>query len=179
MKTRNFTHWSEACVVEMVSGKRLPSAHHDWNSPCFQEFSAYHSFDQVNHITSLSSALINQMPAGVMQEWVRVYKSKSLPSWDFTTDLAIDRQGNVYVTGYSTNMPQGMDFCTIKYDRNGNQLWVNYFNGESNGDDIAWKIALDSDDNVYVGGTSIGMETGFDFVVVKYNSQGQQQWVAR
>ena len=116
---------------------------------------------------------------GAQQEWARTYDSRSLPSWDSATDLAVDCEGNVYVTGYSTNMPRGMDYYTIKYDMNGNQVWARYFNGETDGDDIAWKIALDGVGNVYVGGTSSGMATGFDFIVVKYNSQGQQQWVAR
>ena len=118
-------------------------------------------------------------PMGVREEWARIYESRTLPSWDYATDLAVDKEGNVYVTGYSTNMPHGTDYYTIKYDADGNEIWSEYFNGEVNGDDLAQKIALDSEGNVYVGGSSTGAATGYDIVIVKYNNQGQQQWAAR
>ena len=120
-----------------------------------------------------------QSPMGIREEWVRTYESGTLPSWDSATDLAADSEGHVYVTGYSTNMPHGLDFYTIKYNTNGDQAWAVYFNGEANGDDMAWKIGLDDAGNVYVGGSSNGSATGYDIVVVKYNNQGQQQWIAR
>ena len=118
-------------------------------------------------------------PAGVREEWVHIYESGTVPSWDVATDLAIDQESHVYVTGYTTNLPHGLDFYTIKYDAIGNQIWAVYFDGEASGDDMAWKIALDDTGNVYVGGTSSGLGSGTDFAVVKYNNQGQQQWVAR
>lgn len=149
---------------------------------CFKDYPTLRCFDKdsfFHQVLRSQNATIIQRSTDVIKEWEQTYESRSLPAWDSATDLAVDSQGNVYVTGYSTNMPQGMDYYTIKYDMNGNQAWENYFNGETGGDDIAWKIALDGVGNVYVGGTSAGMGTGFDFVVVKYNSQGQQQWVAR
>ncbi len=132
----------------------------------------FDNFHQKNPIPEPTLPRYPYFPAGVRAEWARTYESRSLPAWDSATDLAVDSEGNVYVTGYSTNMPQGMDYYTIKYDMNGNQVWARYFNGETDGDDIAWKIALDGVGNVYVGGTSSGMATGFDFIVVKYNRQG-------
>ena len=181
----NLTHKLEACVTgsgQTLLGKWYPLDHYQWIDPRFHNFPTYGFFDNfsfLDQFSSLQKATITQMPAGVTEEWVQTYDTGTLPSWDSATDLVVDSKGNVYVTGYSTNMPQGMDYYTIKYDTNGNQVWARYFNGETDGDDIAWKIALDGVGNVYVGGTSSGMDTGFDFVVVKYNSQGQQQWVAR
>lgn len=117
--------------------------------------------------------------SGVREEWVRVYEMRTIPSYDVATDLVIDDENNVYVTGYSTNYPDGLDFCTIKYDANGNRIWSQYFDGEAHGDDMAHRIALDSLGNVYVGGSSAGIESGFDMVVVKYTASGVQLWATR
>ncbi|MBC8181851.1 SBBP repeat-containing protein, partial [candidate division KSB1 bacterium] len=145
----------------------------------------YLPFSPTNYHANLRNVHKPQIPMipnltnGVKEEWVRTYESKTLPSWESATDIAIDKKSNVYVTGYSTNMPHGLDYYTIKYDTDGNQIWGVYFNGEINGDDMAKKIGLDDDGNVYVGGISSGAGSASDFVVVKYNSLGQQLWAAR
>ena len=47
---------------------------------------------------------------------------------DIATTIAVDNAGNVYVTGMSDDALSGpsttYDFATIKYDSNGNQLWI-------------------------------------------------------
>lgn len=58
--------------------------------------------------------------------------------------------------------------------------WVaRYDNGTGAGNDRAHSVAIDSDGNVYTAGRSHGPETDFDFVVVKYDATGDEQWVAR
>ncbi len=41
------------------------------------------------------------------------------------------------------------DYATIKYDTDGNELWVARYNGPLNASDLAYSIALDSEGNVY------------------------------
>src|SRR5262249_17829787 len=53
------------------------------------------------------------------------------------------------------------------------------YNGPQNSADEADAIAIDSADNVYVTGKSIGSGTDYDYATVKYDSFGQEQWVAR
>jgi hypothetical protein len=46
--------------------------------------------------------------------WVAVYDGSG-SSIDVATDIAVDRSGNVYVTGYSWDTYEGFCFATIKY----------------------------------------------------------------
>ncbi len=112
--------------------------------------------------------------------WVRRYNGPG-DSTDQVTAMAIDDSGNVYVTGFSLGTGGGYDFdyATIKYDRNGNLLWEQRFNGSGNGADHAYNIALDKNGNAYVTGASVGPGTDFDFATIKYDPQGNQLWVTR
>jgi len=102
-------------------------------------------------------------------------------SLDIAVSVAVDAALNVYVTGQSAAEPDetNFDYATIKYDANGNELWVNRYNGPANGTDQASALALDNGGNVYVTGRSIGIGTGFDFATIKYTTAGAEQWVAR
>src|SRR4029434_9895328 len=70
-------------------------------------------------------------------------------------------------------------YATVKYDSFGQEQWVARYNGPGNSDDSANSIAIDSAGNVYVTGTSFGSGIDYDYATVKYDSFGQEQWVAR
>jgi hypothetical protein len=110
------------------------------------------------------------------EEWIASYNFPN--SISFAKAIAIDRAGNVYVTGTSgTFMSGDFDYATMKYNNSGQQQWVARYNGAANSDDRATGIAVDLSGNVYVTGGS-----GFpsrDYATIKYDSLGQQQWVAR
>ncbi|MCB0726291.1 MAG: SBBP repeat-containing protein, partial [Ignavibacteriae bacterium] len=96
---------------------------------------------------------------------------------DQLNDMAIDVYGNVYVTGNGTQTGSGYDFTTIKYNTNGDEIWIaNYNNGLN---DIATSLTLDDFGNVYVTGNSDGSGSRFDYATVKYDSTGIQQWITR
>jgi uncharacterized delta-60 repeat protein len=98
---------------------------------------------------------------------------------NFARALAVDGDGNVYVTGYSENTETGKDYATVKYDAAGVQQWVTIYNGPDNGDDRATAVAVDSAGNVYVTGNSVNSTGNSDYTTVKYNASGIQQWVVR
>jgi uncharacterized delta-60 repeat protein len=117
---------------------------------------------------------------GVQEAWVRHYASGNAPGYDYAADLAVDEDGNVYITGASLNSPFGLDFLTAKYDPAGNLLWTAFYNGIDNNEDFAEAIHVDSQKNVYVGGTSFGEgELGEGMILIKYSADGMEQWVAR
>ena len=108
------------------------------------------------------------------------YDSKGKQLWAATYEgeakaMALDGSGNVYVTGQS-----GDKFATIKYDAAGNRLWVAGFSGPLRGNGEATAIALDGSGNVYVTGTAWSPRSYLDsYATIKYDSQGNQLWVAR
>lgn len=113
------------------------------------------------------------------QQWVSYYNGPGNTT-DEARSIAVDNSGNVYVTGKSQGTGQsgyGYDIATIKYDANGNQSWAARYNGGGNGDDLGYSIALDANTgDVYVCGNSLEA-TGSFATLIKYNSDGAQQWV--
>lgn len=103
--------------------------------------------------------------------WRKFYNG-SAETIDYINAIVIDESQNIYVTGQSTGITSGFDYATIKYDNDGNQLWVARYNGSGNGEDRANAVAVDNTGNVYVTGTGEG-----DYVTAKYNSDGIEQWV--
>ena len=74
----------------------------------------------------------------------------------------------------------GFDYATIKYNSNGDTVWVRRYDGPGNGDDRAWSIAVDGQGDVYITGDSYNNDsTREDYATIKYNSSGIQQWFAR
>jgi len=115
----------------------------------------------------------------------------------YAEGTATDSDGNVYVVGYfSSTIIFGPDSLTasgtydmfiVKFDKHGEYLWSD---AEDSGSGVAqaWGVAVDSNDDVYVGGEFSGTvdfgagswtSTGDDYFVVKYNSSGTYQWADR
>ena len=106
---------------------------------------------------------------------------------DTSVGISVDSNGNSYVIGktygaFTGNVTQGAyDAYIAKYDTNGNQTWIKQFG--TNQDDEAIGVSLDSNDNIYVLGSTAGAfagntnASGFDVFVSKYNSSGTQAWV--
>jgi len=137
----------------------------------------------------LDYATIKYGPDGT-QTWVARYNG---PGYflDEAMAIAVDGSGNVYVTGTSQTeagfSPRFREYVTIKYDSDGNELWVAQYHGPVQGSDRANAIAVGSDGSVYVTGYSAARQyendgaTGIlcDYATIKYDTKGNQVWVAR
>src|ERR1019366_4408051 len=119
-------------------------------------------------------ATIKYSGAGVPL-WTNIYNGDGNGN-DFAKAVAVDDNGNVFVTGYATGIGSGFDYATIKYSSAGVPLWTNIFNGAGNGNDSATSLALDSGGNVIVTGTAVGRGSGYDYATIKYSSAGMPLW---
>jgi uncharacterized delta-60 repeat protein len=116
--------------------------------------------------------------ANGVEQWVARYDGPGKGN-DVVSDMALDAAGNVYVTGESDGGDSRRDYATIKYDRNGNMLWVATYNGPGNYHDSARAIALDAAGNVYVTGYCYSDKiTREDYATIKYDAAGNQLWVS-
>ena len=160
--------------------KRYDGSGVDWDEPLAITIDSSNNILVTGLITgswtSYDFATIKYYPNGDTA-WVRIYSGPESTN-DWAIDLATDNLNNIYVTGTSWNSETGNDYTTIKYDPDGNEIWVRKFNGSSNDDDYASAIAVDSSGNVYVTGYS--RSSGyFDYATIKYDSDGNFLFVER
>jgi hypothetical protein len=110
------------------------------------------------------------------QLWVARYDGPGHAT-EQANGMAMDSSGNVYVTGLSYSAEGGIDYATVKYDSNGNQLWAARYNS---GYDSPFAIAVDNAGNVCVTGeSSRGDPKNYDYATVKYDANGNQLWAER
>ncbi len=122
--------------------------------------------------------LKSQSTAAVDTTWVNHFMSNNLPGKIQIADMVTDASGNVYIVGTVRNMLSSDDYITIKYNSAGVEQWSAEFNGTFNSRDAGDGIAVDALGNVYVTGGSRSIGTERDFATIKYNSAGEQQWIA-
>jgi hypothetical protein len=131
----------------------------------------------------------------VLIKYPRDYQQGQDPAWVRTWDggvwhdqwwtIAVDSDGFIYVTGYSTQVHdsvQESDVVTAKYDGDGNMVWGPYlYNGPGNSGEDGLAIAVDPvTKNVAVTGVSRGGPApGGDIVTFLHDAQGAVKWVRR
>lgn len=111
--------------------------------------------------------------------WMNTYNYPTANESDKAVSLALDNQGNVYLTGKSDSDPSinsNVDFLTVKWNTNGVLQWAQRYNGTGNGTDLANKIVVAPSGNSYVAGKTFNGSNS-DYLLIKYNTAGVQQWI--
>ena len=112
-------------------------------------------------------------------QWVSNYSSNS-GDVNFSTSKgnAVVCEGNFsYVTGYTQETGTGNDIVTIKYNSQGDTVWVRSYNGSANSDDEGLGLCVDNNDNIYVVGYAQYTGKSKDAVILKYSKNGVLLWV--
>lgn len=90
--------------------------------------------------------------------------------FDTASALAVDGEGNVFVTGQAGGSfsSVSVDYATLKYDTDGTLRWTKTFNGRGGNMDYATDIAVDASGAAYVTGGAYRRRSGTDFTTIKY-----------
>lgn len=119
--------------------------------------------------------------------WVRGYDPDGTELWtdtvsgaDMSQDegngIATDTSGNVIVTGFLDDGPNGRDIWTRKYDLNGDEVWTETYNAPQNGTDAGEDVEVDADDNIIVGGSVFRGTQQDNAWIGKYDPDGNLLW---
>lgn len=103
--------------------------------------------------------------------------------YDRASAITADGAGNFYVAGYSERSGTQQTFAVIKHNAQGNTVWVARYNGAAGGiGGAAQAVHVDAAGNVYAAGYVYNgaiESTRLDYLVVKLNASGAQQWARR
>jgi len=112
------------------------------------------------------------------QVWARYYNGPADRD-DEAVQVEVDCAGNIAATGSSQGSGGVSDYATVMFRADGDSLWSARYNGPGDNVDEARALAVDCQGNVFVSGGSIGDGTDYDYCTIKYNIDGNQQWVRR
>ena len=107
--------------------------------------------------------------------WTKRYNGP-MSKRDTAEALAVDKSGNVYVTGSSQSGPNTFDTTTVKYGASGAQLWAKRYNGPYRGSSSPVGVAIDGSGNAYVTGDMQSGASQYDYATVKYTPAGALAW---
>ncbi len=114
--------------------------------------------------------LIQKYTSGGSLVWSFMYDSP-YSSIDVMSDLKIDNNSNIYVTGSSfrNNNQISSDIVTFKILSNGLLSWDIRYNGEADSSDHPSSVLTDNSGNVYEFGSRVGLNSQNDYILIKYS----------
>ncbi|MES2760955.1 MAG: SBBP repeat-containing protein [Bacteroidota bacterium] len=172
----------------MLGAQSEPKAFLDWSTTAGSQNFFYKNITKTDSygnvyvagatLDSLGATdlLLAKYNSGGVQLWIRQYGTPGLH--DFAGGLFVT-DTHAYLTGaVTTNTTVGTtDMLTIKYDAAGTSQWVATYDGGNDLPETGKDIRVDASGNVYATGGGYNGSFNTDFLTIKYNSSGTQQWV--
>jgi hypothetical protein len=129
----------------------------------------YHMKFRVLILALFAFFAANSAFSQIQQAWVRTYNN-GLPNGNHQAlKIALDTNGNIYITGFSQNTNNQLGYATIKYAPNGTRLWTARYDSTNFPSATPAALVLDTNANAIITGTA---------VTVKCDTNGDQLWTA-
>lgn len=115
---------------------------------------------------------------GGAQLWAQTYDGPGNFN-DEGRDIALDGNGNVYVTGPSDTFYQSQpnaDMVLLKYDNSGTLQWRRVYDSPGHGYEYSKRLAVDGNNNIVVVGYGFVTGNGNDYYIMQYDASGNFQW---
>lgn len=129
-----------------------------------------HSF-----VSATTDCIVVKYDSIGIKKWEGMYSPTNFN--DVNHSLFIDKNSNVYITGYTFINNNVTDCHLVKFDNStGAQLWARQYNGAGNGYDEGAMVILDSNDDPIVVGFTESIYLKDEQVLLKYDPSGNLQW---
>lgn len=138
------------------------------------------------YVTGLTLIVFNPPSDINFDLFLTKYNSQGILQWDTTWggsgfedahSIELDSSGNIFVSGETSSFGAGgYDISLVKFNGSGDLQWNTTWGGS--GSEGGWDLlALDSLDNIYLGGGTDSFGPGLNAgAVVKFNNSGHLQW---
>lgn len=124
---------------------------------------------------------ISYLPAQIVKEWSVIHYPLNNPQNYSVTDrdqMRFLSNGDI-ITGWRFNFSGGNSAIgTTSYSQNGNLNWERFYAGAFLDDGTILTLEIDSADNIYTLGVVNDQTAYSDNAIIKYDSNGNQIWVA-
>lgn len=124
--------------------------------------------------------VIKYDPSGT-QLWKSIYNYPGWNNFHRINDVVTDAEGNIYITGESSDISGKFDIATIKYNSRGDTIWTRRYAGPTDEDERGLKIIPDNHGSLFVGGyaTDTTSINSAGYITLKYDTSGILKWVKR
>jgi subtilisin family serine protease len=109
--------------------------------------------------------------------WSYIY-SDPAGGMDIPSDITLDAQNNIFVTGVRQGATTLADFCTISLSHSGALIWTQLYDFANN-NEISAKVIINSNGECIVTGASGNSFSDADICSVMYSPSGNQLFVKR
>ncbi len=179
-----------ALISTLLNAQSVPMAFEDWKTTAGTQNFFYKNVTKTDKFGNIYVAGATLNALGNTDILLAKYNSSGVQLWiqqyagagngvDFAAGLAVT-DSYAYLTGAVTNntaTPE-TDVITMKYSAAGVLQWASTYNGSGSSLDVGKHIVVDASGNVFITGASYNASLNTDFVSIRYDASGTQQWVS-